>query len=226
MILTSDAPRRNSGIKTEVIPEDVDALLAQELNQMSFEERELVYEEIHGVETLIEETPDFVYAKLDALELEIQRINEKPAYELAEQMSREYVTDSKFRLMFLRAERFDERLAAMRLVKFMDGKLEFFGSETLTRPVYMSDLSKEELAIVKSGRLQVLPARDRSGRCVTADIKMDQMPHYSSLDNLVCTFWRERTEKIRMNSIYSFTDFLRFAAAEGFSIPDARYGRG
>jgi hypothetical protein len=57
----------------------------------------------------------------------------KPAYEQAERMTKGYVTDSKFRLMFLRANRFDAEKAATRLVNFMEGKLEYFGPGALAR---------------------------------------------------------------------------------------------
>ena len=178
----------NNNNNTNVVkPEDVDALLAREMNQMSVNERELIYEEIHGVDPVIEETYDFISNKLHAIEEEIQLIplEDKHAYQMSQEMDSNFVHDKKFRLMFLRAERFDAKLAAIRLVKFMEGKLQFFGRQTLVRPIYMTDLNEEALFIFKSGQMQCLPARDRSGRAVAAHIKIDNMPEYSSIDNVV-----------------------------------------
>lgn len=42
----------------------LDNLLAKELNQLSLGEREQIYEEIHGVNQVVEESPAFVNEKL------------------------------------------------------------------------------------------------------------------------------------------------------------------
>jgi esterase/lipase superfamily enzyme len=114
-----------------VDPDDVDALLAKELNQMTFQERELMYEEIHGVDKIHEEPEDFLNSRLAALEQEIRRLPQRELYEQAERISKAHVTDRKFRLMFLRAEYHDPRKAAVRLVRFLEEIERFFGPETL-----------------------------------------------------------------------------------------------
>ena len=108
---------------------DIDALLVKELNQLSVDEREQVYEEIHGVDQIQEETKEFLDEKLDALDRELLKISNKPAYDLAERSNKEYVLDRTFRLMFLRAEHFNAPKASGRLVRFMEGKLELFGKD-------------------------------------------------------------------------------------------------
>jgi hypothetical protein len=45
------------GWDPNVNPGDVDALLAKELNQPSFQEQKSVYQEIHGVDQIVEENP-------------------------------------------------------------------------------------------------------------------------------------------------------------------------
>ncbi|CAJ1960684.1 unnamed protein product [Cylindrotheca closterium] len=146
----------------------MDTIIAQDLNQLSFQERCAVYEEIHGVDSprLEEETEQAVNTKLTALQDEIERIAIKPAYDQAMQMSNVYVTSRKFLLMFLRAESMDPAKAANRLVKFMERKLEYFGPESLARAICSSDLDSDDLNNLKTGVLQVLPEKDRSGRAV------------------------------------------------------------
>jgi hypothetical protein len=164
---------------------DVDALLARELNDMSMKERNAIYEEIHGVDKIVDETPEFVSLRLAALEEELQRIAKKPAYEQAERASKQYVTDRRFRLMFLRSEHFDPQKAAIRLVKFMEEKKKLFGAKTLTRPLFLSDLSKDDMVCLKSGALQALPARDSAGRAMLGNFRNLIPRSYKEVDNMV-----------------------------------------
>mmetsp|Transcript_10957 Transcript_10957/g.19680 ORF Transcript_10957/g.19680 Transcript_10957/m.19680 type:complete len:550 (-) Transcript_10957:1047-2696(-) len=170
---------QNSGIGPVVTPEFVDALLAQELNQMSFQEREGIHEEIHGVHTLaVEETPEFVSQKLYLLEQTLNaavtndrkvaprmsNIN-KTAYLEALRLNSQYVRDDQnFRLPFLRAELFDHTKAAIRMLKYLDLIYDLHGSEALLRPMRLSDFSPVDFKMMKEGVFQVLPGRDRTGR--------------------------------------------------------------
>jgi hypothetical protein len=156
------------GVRTGDVKKDVvDSLLANELNSMSLNERGALYEQIHGVEAIVDETPDFCNEKLLTMDQALLDIPNKPAYDRA---SQDYVTGRNFRLSFLRAESFEPKKAAMRLVKFMDLNLEFFGPDTLSRPVYLSDLDEEALKFLKAGPFQVLPERDRSGRAIFLEL--------------------------------------------------------
>jgi hypothetical protein len=172
-------PRQNPN------PKDVDFLIAKELNQMSFKERELVYEELHGVDKIIEETPEFLEQHLEVMELELCNIPRKPAYDEALRISGSYVTDRKFRLMFLRSEYFDAQKAAIRLVKYLQGKVEYFGPGVLVRPLYLTDLDENDQKTLRSGYLQILPARDRAGRVVLGNFKKLTTKCYKNSENLV-----------------------------------------
>ena len=167
---------------------DVDAILASELNQLSMKERERVYEEIHGVDEVIAETPEFVAVKLAALDSALRRIPSKPAYDQAESMSSEYVSDPKFRLMFLRADAFDAEKAAARLVMFMEEKKKMFGPQTLVRRIMLSDFSKDDMVCLKSGALQALPVRDRAGRAIMGNFRNLIPKCYKEVDNMVRVF--------------------------------------
>jgi hypothetical protein len=155
----------------QVNSEDMEAFLVQELNAMSLQERESVYEEIHGVIEVPDETPEFVAECLQAFDEELRNIQHKPAYDLAERMNAAYVSDCTLRLSFLRADYFNAQKAAHRFVRFMDGKLEFFGPGVLARPIFVSDLDDDDMVCLKAGMFQLLPVRDRKGRAIVMHFK-------------------------------------------------------
>jgi len=158
--------KEGSGNGNDYDVEYVDSLLAKEFTNLTVQERSKTYEELHGVSDCIEETPTLVETCLSQLDEELSRVTEKSAYNMAEQQNRAYVTDSKFRLMFLRATNFDPKKAAIRLVAFFEGKLRFFGQETLTRQIRFNDLDRDDQAC----HMQILPCRDRSGRPIITDV--------------------------------------------------------
>ena len=151
------------------LSKDVDTIVANELSAMSMQEREQSYFDIHGVSDAIDETPEFLEEKLSELDEELAKISKnRAAYSLAEAQNKEYARCNKFRLKFLRADAFDARLAAERLIKFFEEKLKLFGVETLARDIKMSDLDQDGKRWLESGIGQLVPERDRSGRCVIA----------------------------------------------------------
>ena len=154
--------------------ENSDALIAKELNDMSICDREQVFFDLHGVTPPIAETPDLIARSLTELDDKISKIAIKPAYALTETQNKDYVHNRDFRLMFLRAERFDSELAANRLVNFFEYKLWLFGPEKLGSDISMEDLGPEALACLESGMNTLLPLRDRAGRgvhCMTTRLR-------------------------------------------------------
>ena len=148
----------------------VDSLLAKEFSNLSVQERSKTYEELHGVDECVEETPVFVEKALQELDEEISKIRRKSAYELAEQQNKEFVTNPQFRIKFLRASSFHPGRAAARLVGYFEGILKYFGECLLTKRIEYSDLDRDDQACVRAGHLQVLPSRDQSGRVVLSDV--------------------------------------------------------
>ena len=81
-------------VENGALPQDttimsMDAFIAEELNQTSFKDRETMYEEIHGVDSILEETEELICASLEKMEIELSKISEKPAYEEAKRISSE-----------------------------------------------------------------------------------------------------------------------------------------
>ncbi|KAL3904879.1 MAG: hypothetical protein SGARI_004718, partial [Bacillariaceae sp.] len=129
-----------------------------------------IHEEIHGVQTLaVEETPEFVQQKLAELDRALQEIpdREKSAYLEAIRFNSLYVINQeRLRVPILRAEVFDARKAAIRLVKFLELVFDLYGHEALMRPITLADFNSEDINLMKQGLFQMLPGRDRTGRRV------------------------------------------------------------
>ena len=149
----------------DLTQEESNALRAREMNQLSTQEREQVYFDLHGVAEVLEEDAAFVECKLTEFDEAIHRISgPHTAFQRAALMSPEYVENVDFRLKFLRGDRFDVEVAAKRFIAYFEHKLELFGPDKLTREMRLADLGEDGLANLKTGFLQPLPTRDSSGR--------------------------------------------------------------
>ena len=164
---------------------DLDMMLANDMAKLNVQERELVYEEVHGVNKLIVETKDIIVEKLQEFADELEDIpnEDKSAFLKARQLCSNYTNDTKLRLMFLRAEHFKAKEAAKRFTLFFQGKLDTFGEDILSRPVYLSDLDKNDTEFLKSGFIQLLPVRDQSDRAVVVDMTVKRP--YKTYTNVV-----------------------------------------
>lgn len=147
----------------------LDEIVAEEFGQMTLDDREKVFEQIHGVERIPPEEPGFVSLKLEEMEMELCKIKDKPLYDEALKISKGYVQDRNLRMMFLRADSFHARKAAKRLIRFLEGKVKYFGKATLARPLYWSDLDKDGQRVARSGYMQILASRDIAGRAIFCD---------------------------------------------------------
>jgi hypothetical protein len=156
--------------------EDPVALIAQAMNTLSVQEREQAYEDMHGVSEMVRETPELIAETLNQMERFLEKIHHKPAYDMAVTIRADYVRDPILRLMFVRADRFDPELAAKRLIKFMDWKLELFGRDKLCQwHISIDDLEDDARCMLESGVLQLLPSRDSRGRVVAVVSSNDHM---------------------------------------------------
>jgi hypothetical protein len=174
--------------------EDPAAVIAKAMNNLSIQEREQAYEDMHGVSAMVQETPQLIAESLTKMGHCLQRIHHKPAYDLAFTIQADYVQDPRLRLMFLRADRFDPDLAAKRLTKFMDMKLNLFGRDKLCQwHIGIDDLDDDARFILQSGIFQILPSRDSRGRVVTVISSNDHMrlqrTTKSTLQALFYSFW-------------------------------------
>lgn len=153
--------------KEELTAQEADTLLAKDMAQLSVAERDQALNEIHGVADEADENPESIVRALVQFEEALQHIPQREAYELAKSMSVDYVSSRKLLLMFLRADRFDVKKAALRIVRFFEYKLELFGPDLLTKDIKMDDLNEDDLDCLWSPFSQTLPQRDSSGRGIS-----------------------------------------------------------
>jgi hypothetical protein len=158
------------------------AILAQELNQLSFIDRTNIQEEIHGVHSMTPiETPKMIEEALLDFSHQISLLPSAKtiAYEQALSLDSQYVHDQDFRLKFIRADMFDIPKAVERFMAYLDLTEEHFGTDVLLRPILQRDLKKMELEVMRKGGLQLLSSRDRAGRLV---VVYQGVRHFEGLD--------------------------------------------
>ena len=150
----------------------IQKLLALDLNKISTKEREEVYEDLHGVSSVVDESPELVASRLAELETEIAKIRCRDEYIAATCKDSSYTSSRALRLKFLRAEMFDSKRAAARLVSFFEWKLEVFGPGPLARDPLISDLNEDDQICLQSGLMTYVPEKDMAGRAIMTWIPM------------------------------------------------------
>jgi hypothetical protein len=157
---------------------DSENMFSKALLNLSFNDRNTIEEEMHGVSCMaIEETPELIEESLHQFDLELDMIESKVAYNKAinmianigDPLTHSFILSKEVKLRFLRAEFFDPCKSASRYTKYIDLLFEIYGECALRRPIRLEDLNREELSFLKSGQYQLLPYRDRSGRRILVD---------------------------------------------------------
>ena len=163
--------------------QNVDAVLAAELQQLSCAERNSIQEEIHGVYCMAPvETPERIQAALRQLNEEVHPlIQQRHGSSLLQQSDHEtqfyetfaasfsaspYLQSKELRLRYLRADLLDPKKAAIRMVDAFRLLFKYFGGLVLQRPLRFKDLGELDQEALRQGVYQVLPSRDRSKRLI------------------------------------------------------------
>ena len=143
-----------------------DAELAKEMTELSVKEREQVLEDIHGVAPDREETPEFTSSALTQFDIELHRIpkTKKKSLEKAFFLRPSLAMDTKFKLMFLRADQYEPKKAAYRMVAYFKNKHTLFGDDLLARKIRYNHLSQEDITFFEQGSIIELPQRDQTSR--------------------------------------------------------------
>ena len=143
--------------------------LADDIAKLSVQERTELLEDIHGVHTFQEEDPNYIDRCIDEIQKHINRMSNssRSAYNKANFLAPSKVSKSrKFNLMFLRAACYDTKIAAKRMCKHFEYKLNLFGPEKLTKDITYDDLSGDDIEALHSGYSLRLPGKDSTGRMV------------------------------------------------------------
>jgi len=164
--------------------------IAQALFKLSSKDRNAIEEEVHGVSCMApEETPELLHQSLYEFHSELAKIPHKIAYNRAQELLAgdppgrppSYIHTSGYKLRFLRCELFDAAKAATRYVKYLDMIFELYGETALQRPIRLKDMDRDEMNLVKEGRYQLLPVRDRSGRRILCGVSNSITNHPSEV---------------------------------------------
>lgn len=142
--------------------------LPAQLTALSFQEREAIIEEIHGVAPEPKETKESREILLKEMREEIRNVpvKKKTAYTRAAFLRPTLENDDAFMLRFLRAERYDPKKAALKVCIHFEHKLEIFAPEMLPRRITVFDLTEEDIDEMRNGGSHPLKCKDRTGRAV------------------------------------------------------------
>lgn len=145
-------------------------ILAQEMNALSVQERDRLYEEVHGIsEGVIEETPELVAASLKEMREELARLTKRA--KIVRPVSRAFflqptlASDDNFHLLFLRCERFDTIEAAAKMARYFDHKALLWGEEKLVKRITLEDLGEKEMQHMQWGSVQTPVVNNKGVRC-------------------------------------------------------------
>ena len=127
--------------KVDAVNDDSDLVtqIAKELSTLTFNERNSLNEEIHGVVTLPDEDTNTLEQKLEELDMELLLLasgsssntgsgsaNNTSPYERALSQNPDYVSGKQFRLMFLRGYGYNPQLAAQHIIHHFEWKYKLF----------------------------------------------------------------------------------------------------
>jgi len=122
-----------------------------------------IYGQRHPVEC-----SELIAAKLKDLEIELDKlpISDKQGWGQAKAKCPDIVNDDAFKLMFLRAEVYNADLAALRLVKYWDKRIELFGLNKAFRPLKLDGALQGDETALGMGFTRLVPAQDEHGRSI------------------------------------------------------------
>lgn len=142
---------------------EIDALLTDALNGLTFDERQEQQEVLHGVEAENSEDITFLNNALAALDANLAPKTRGTAFEIAEKQNPSYVNARSFRITFLRGNRYDINATADQMIRFFTMKQKLFGTEKLTKDITIMDLDENDIHSLQSGSIQIA-GKDRSNR--------------------------------------------------------------
>ena len=146
--------------------DDMTSLTALELNNLSIQEREAVYDDLHAVRSTQDPPLEEMNQKIQELRREVQNSRLAQVYNKAKFLNPAYVDGRKFLLLFLRTTDYIVKEAAQLLANHFIQKLEIFGPNCIGRRITYSDLNDETRRILSSGLYSIFPRKDLAGRSV------------------------------------------------------------
>jgi hypothetical protein len=145
---------------------DEDGYARREFCRLAPKEQAKVMKDIYGIEeSSDDEDRGFIESALHRLEEELQvYVGKKKGLDTAKKEHSAFYEDEAFRLKFLKSDNYNPKLAARRLIRYLDKKLELFGAEKLSKSISLDDLNEDDVECLSSGGVQPLSEKDRGGR--------------------------------------------------------------
>lgn len=191
-----------SAIMKAFVGDDID--IAKEMTDLTVQERERIYNDVHGVTQDLEETPEMMQGCLTDFDATITSMpnKDRKAFNKACFLRPSLETDIKFKLQFIRADKYNARHAAQRMVSHFEEKLKLFGEDKLVKRITIDDLSELGLQVFQSGFLADCPVKDQRGRpiCFFDDTKLEKLNHIP-IEALLRCFWYQMMIRIRDDTI-------------------------
>mmetsp|Transcript_20305 Transcript_20305/g.49792 ORF Transcript_20305/g.49792 Transcript_20305/m.49792 type:complete len:465 (-) Transcript_20305:357-1751(-) len=177
----------NDGGRSE---NEMASLIAVELNRLTFQERETVYEELHAIAvTQYQNQPsDEEMLKLinqTREHIATLRRNNKKAYNRAVFLNPEYVDSDEFLSLFVIGEKLQPLNAAKKVVDHFAIKAQLFAPHLLAKKITYQDLDQEDQKTLGTGSFQSL-GTDNAGRTVVLGTPCHEYKH---VDNQVRAMW-------------------------------------
>lgn len=176
--------------------------LLREVKSMSTFKQEAASKDLLGIPNKEEISPELI----GELWEQMHSLEEKPAWELAVQMNKEYTMSQKRGMAFLRSVDGKPKQAAKRLARHFQVKLDLFGAEKLVKDIELSDFDEYDMDALYSGGFQVLASKDRAGRPIL--FGRYTLMKYRDVKNMVSAWWMVDRER----------SFLRGSTSSNFSV--------
>lgn len=171
------------GAKSEVRLDDneLDKLIVQGMNSLSFNELQKEQEELHGVSAEKAEKPADVTNMLTDVQNHLQQIKAGTPYEDAERLNQDFVQNRDFQMHCLRANEYDPKAAAEQIIRHFEMKASLFSKDKLARDILLSDLDDDDVACLMRGSYQVSAFKDRSNRKIL--IQLPGLREYKTIES-------------------------------------------
>ena len=160
---------------------EVDDILVKGMKHLSFDELQREQEDLHGVSEGISQNPEEIEQKLAELDQHLHHLKPGTAYETAEAMNKDFVSNQAFRRTFLAANRYNPKAAADQMIRYFKMKSGLFPMDKLAKEITLDDLTNEDKENLLGGSYQISKIKDRSNR--TLLLQFPGLRAYKSLNN-------------------------------------------
>ncbi|KAL7483567.1 hypothetical protein ACHAW6_009200 [Cyclotella cf. meneghiniana] len=123
--------------------------------------------------------------EIDALRKMREEISNMPHYKKSAlvhvQRANSALANDRTLLDFLETERFDAKLASVRLARYWEARLKLFGTQHFLLPMTLAGTMRNSIDALKAGYLSLLPCTDKLGRPIIYSVNRKLTCEYHGL---------------------------------------------